>query len=514
MSLASAPSLSQTRVSEKSCFFHEEILECLPNPILAVTDTGHIRFANNAARSIFGLSPPHNAEVVLDSVYFPYNPHSGKLHDSVVRLFSDRPQREPTQRLIRIEDRSGKQLTALEHGVRVTVDNTEKFYILVTLYLQDYVNRLVIIPQKMDSFSRLVSGFAHDFNNLLTVVTSNLFMARCSFNVQNEITQMLGEAEKAAFKASNLTSQLLVLCDRGEIVNVETDIKTMIQNMIGFIVTGELHEYNLDFPDDLHHISCDPGKIDQILEGLIKNAVEALPSGGLITIKAENIALDSGSSPSMPTGDYLQITISDNGTGIQANDMDKVFDPYFTTKKDAKGLGLTIAYSVIEQHHGHIEIHSTSTGTSVRLILPAYKKIKTEQIAREKPAVTGKILLMDDEESIRLPIQKILISLGYEVEIVSDGSEVLEKIQETQEGHDPFDVILLDLTVKDGMGGEKTAKELLSRYPGTRIVLMSGYINDPLMVHYKEHGFVGAITKPFSIDDINACLQSVLETPK
>jgi two-component system, cell cycle sensor histidine kinase and response regulator CckA len=484
-----------------------DILDSLPDPILLLANNGILLHANKTAHSFFGIPSIESRQVSIDSIYRPYNAQSGELLESIVKLFSERPRRPPTQRIIRVIDHSGREQTAIENGSCMLMADGLKQGILLALHLQDHCNQLMMITQKMDSLARLAAGFAHDFNNLLTVITSNLFMARCSFSTKNEAYRMLEEAEKAAFQASSLTTQLLVLCNKGEMIKVEMDIKNTLQNMVGFVIPSDNYSYILDCEEDLRTIIADPGRIDQMLTIVLKNAIESMPEGGTVEIKVENIILDSGSSPSMVRGDYVQILISDQGKGIPSSEVSKVFDPYFTTKKDAKGLGLTIAYSVVNQHGGHISFSSTPKGTVFRIILPA--TVKSDSTPAPKKTMTGRILLMEDEENVRHPIQKILTYLGYMVDTASNGEEALERFTVAHALSKPFDVILLDLTVKNGMGGEKTAQEMLRLKGETRIVLMSGFTNDPLLVHFKSHGFAGAIAKPFSVEEIYTCLQQI-----
>jgi len=378
--------------------------------------------------------------------------------------------------------------------------------------------------RKLDSLGVLAGGIAHDFNNILTGVITNLFMAKVKVKADAETYELLAEAEKASFRASKLVKQLLTFSKGGAPVKEAVSLKDIIEDSVGFCLSGSNVNYKLEIAPDLSPVEADRGQIDQVLNNLIINADQAMPGGGNITVKAENITLPPGDRGAeaplhaLPSGDYVKVMVSDEGQGISKEDLEKIFDPYFTTKPNGNGLGLTIAYSIIKSHKGFITVDSQiGKGTVFSFFLPVAKAApKHAGAGVPDPAPVGdlKVLVMDDDSAVRIVVSQLLKSSGCSVVCTSSGEESIKAYGDAMQSGKPFDVVVMDLTVPGGMGGKETVGKIREMDPGAKVVVSSGYSNDPVMANYRDYGFCGVIAKPFNIDEfLNVIKRATAASP-
>lgn len=368
--------------------------------------------------------------------------------------------------------------------------------------------------QKLESIGILAGGIAHDFNNLLTAVLGNISLAKMLTPKDDKVHQKLVEAEKASLRARDLTQQLLTFSKGGAPVKKTTSIAGIIRDSAAFTLSGSKVNCQFDIPDDLWPSEVDEGQISQVINNLIINADQAMPDGGVINVTCKNIYLIDSTSLPLPDGRYISISITDQGTGIDEDTIPRIFDPYFTTKKSGKGLGLATVYSIVKNHDGHIAVKSAAgAGTTFTIYLPGAESEAVESMDHEtlNASVKGKILVMDDEENIRKVAGDILQYLGFEVEFAGDGEEAVELYLRAQESGTPFIAVIMDLTIPGGMGGEEANRVLRKAYPNLISIASSGYSNDPIMAEYKTYGFCGVITKPYMVSDLERVLHEVLE---
>jgi PAS domain S-box-containing protein len=368
--------------------------------------------------------------------------------------------------------------------------------------------------EKLESVGILAGGIAHDFNNILTTIIGNISLTKMSLNPEGSALEILEDAEKACMRAKDLTKQLLTFSKGGVPIKKITSIKDILKDSTTFALRGSNIKCEFSIPDDLLPVEIDEGQMSQVINNLVINAKQAMPQGGTVHIIAENISLDEHSTLPLPAGDYIKVTIKDEGIGIPREYLSKIFDPYFTTKQSGSGLGLTTTYSIIKNHDGYINVESeVGVGTSFMFYLPASKKpLITKDIKTDKPRRgKGRILVMEDEESIQKTVKKILSQIGYEVEVVKDGAEAIDEYIKAKESKRPFDIIMMDLTIRGGIGGKETIKKLLEIDPHVKAIVSSGYFNDPIMAEYKKYGFKGVITKPYEIDELSELLFKVIE---
>ncbi|MDO9533257.1 MAG: PAS domain S-box protein [Deltaproteobacteria bacterium] len=367
---------------------------------------------------------------------------------------------------------------------------------------------------KLESLATLAGGIAHDFNNILTAIMGNISLAILDLRGNEYIGLILNEAEKACIQAQALARQLLTFAKGGAPIKELISLAKKVTETGFFASRGSNVKCEFDFPEGIWGVNADPGQISQVFQNLIINAIQAMPTGGTIQVRGENVEVGPGSDLPLDPGKYVQTTIQDQGIGIPAEYLPRIFDPYFSTKQMGSGLGLATAYSIVKNHQGHIAVESQlGAGTTVRVYLPATAQSKIEPLPETVKVVTGqgKILVMDDEEIVRQTLGKLLGYLGYEVMFARDGDEAIEQFIQARELGQTIDAMILDLTVPGGIGGKEAIEKLLQIDPQVKAIVSSGYSDDPIMANFTEYGFSGVIAKPYRVADLSKVLQRVLD---
>jgi len=369
--------------------------------------------------------------------------------------------------------------------------------------------------QKLESLGVLAGGIAHDFNNLLAAIAGNLSVAQRYAESGYNLGPLLKEIQNATRQAKSLTQQLFTFARGGATIRKAVCLSDLIKNTAIFALSGSKTKCEFTLPDDLWWSEIDDGQIGQVINNLIINADQAMTEGGLIEISAENIILGLESGLPFKEGKYIKVSVKDHGTGIRREHLQKIFDPYFTTKQKGSGLGLAITYSIIKKHEGHITVESrVGAGTTFHIYLPAMEgkawRIMKDD-AREKIRTGhGRVLFMDDQQIMRAMVGRMLTSLGYEVVVAGEGDEAVELYKKARESGRPFDAVILDLTVPGGMGGEEAVRKLHEIDPDVKAIVSSGYANDPIMSEYREHGFRGVVAKPYEMKELSETLAHIL----
>lgn len=366
----------------------------------------------------------------------------------------------------------------------------------------DAENRLKV--KKLESIGVLAGGIAHDFNNILTGILGNISLALFDKSIKSETKDILNEANKACVRAKDLTNQLLTFSKGGEPIKKTSSLQEIIRDSASFVLHGGKTFCEFHIPEDLFLVSIDKGQISQVIQNIVLNANHAMPNGGTIRIICENIfSTENVPEPLSPHGKHVKIQIIDTGCGISATHIDQIFDPYFSTKSAGSGLGLAICQSIISKHHGSITASSIQgEGSAFTILLPASscQQPQKEGITETETTLSvehQKILVMDDEEIVRNIIKAMLIKMGFDVILAKDGAEAVKVYADSYHSQAPVDLIILDLTIPGGMGGKDAVKKILEINPDAKVVVSSGYSNDPIMARYKEFGFCSAIEKPF-----------------
>ncbi|MDD5312953.1 MAG: PAS domain S-box protein [Dehalococcoidia bacterium] len=367
---------------------------------------------------------------------------------------------------------------------------------------------------KIDSVAQHVGGIARQFNTILSTIIGNTGIAIAESTPQASYYRLLEEIEQAAVRARELSKQIINFTDRGAPVKRTVPIASLLRDTANFVLSGSNVWCNFYIDENLHKVEADEGQLSQALNNIILNASQAMPGGGIIRLSAKNTFLEEDDIPNLKEGDYILITIEDRGPGIPHAELSKIFDPYFTTKKDRLGLGLSIAYSIIKNHGGLITVESVQhKGTTVHIYLPA--STAKEEAAESRagaPASPVRILIVDDEVVVRNEGARMLRRLGYhKVEFAADGTEALQKYNQAIRVGSPFRVVILDLSIPGSMGGKETIKALLKVDPEASIIVSSGYFDEPLISNFRRYGIKGALSKPFKLEELRMILQEILE---
>ncbi|MCX6581353.1 MAG: response regulator [Candidatus Aminicenantes bacterium] len=368
------------------------------------------------------------------------------------------------------------------------------------------MEEVLIRVQKLESVGLLAGGIAHDFNNILTVILGNLDVAKKA-DSKEKLLHNLDEAEKGVLRARDLTQQLLTFARGGAPVKETASIEEVIKDITAFSLRGSDVSIEMDFQEGLYPVDIDRGQISQVIHNLVINAEEAMPDGGVITVRVLNTAVGQEDIYGLAPGKYIKIEVRDQGVGISPLNREKIFDPYFTTKSKGSGLGLSIVYSVITKHNGAVDFQSKpGEGTLFFIYLPASEKQKPGPLDEEEiMGGEGKILVVDDEESIREVATLLLESLGYKVVTAESGEEAFEICKK-----EVPDAVILDLTIPDGVGGKETAEDIRKFNKNIKLIVSSGYSNDPVMSRYKEFGFDDVLMKPYKLEQIGKVVYRLL----
>ncbi len=389
----------------------------------------------------------------------------------------------------------------------------------VVLVLRDVTERAkfeaeMLRATKLESVGVLAGGIAHDFNNLLTVIMGNVTLAMLDTQVQSAGGQWLQEAEKGLMRARDLTHQLLTFAKGGDPIRSAVQLAEVVKETAQFCLHGAKAKCQFEFEPDLWSADVDKGQIGQVVQNLVLNASQAMPQGGIIWVNLSN-------DPSPPlraglTGPTVRLSVNDTGSGIRPEHLSRIFDPYFTTKREGSGLGLATVYAIVKKHGGYIEVESEiGRGTRFRLWLPATKTTRQSTMTPSPfggaATMNGRVLLMDDEEGIRTMASQLLKRIGFLVEATPDGGTAVEAYRRAMAEGRRFDLVIMDLTVPGGMGGLECMRELQRIDPSVRAIVSSGYSSDQVMSDHRAYGFAGMIPKPYRITDFAKVIRQVLE---
>jgi PAS domain S-box-containing protein len=367
--------------------------------------------------------------------------------------------------------------------------------------------------EKLESLGQLAGGLAHDFNNLLTSIVGNVSLAKMFAEQGEDVMEILTEAEHASSRARDLTHQLLTFSKGGAPIKKTESIAALVRESSTFALRGSNVRFDLSISRDLWSAEVDQGQISQVIHNLVINAQQSMPEGGLIRITCENIRLGEADHIPLEQGRYIRISITDQGHGIPEERLAKIFDPYFTTKQKGSGLGLATAYSIIQRHNGFITANSQiGEGATFTIYLPASheKPITRKEWEEEVLHGHGRILVMDDEEMVRAISARMLSSLGYETELAKDGEEAIDLYRDALESGNPFDAVIMDLTIPGGMGGKEAIKRLRDFDGDVVAIVSSGYSTDPIMSEYEKYGFRGVMAKPYKLKEMSRILHDLL----
>lgn len=501
--------------------------------ITADTD-GKVTLINRVAEELTGWTQEEGAGRPLEVVFQMVDEERHeRREDPVARILASGLATEFGAAIL--IDRSGRQRLIETSGAPLR--DREGAISGIVLAFRDVTARRQLQEErlradKLESIGKLAGGIAHDFNNLLVGILGNLSLARDEGTAPAEQRELLEAAELATLRARDLARQLLTFASGGAPIKVTSAIHTLIADTARLALSGSNVRADLAFDDEFWPAEVDETQFAQAITHLLRNARQAMPDGGVVRIRGENFDhtvnsleqpgkdLDHGGAErgtvDLEPGRYLRITIEDDGPGITPDALPRIFDPYFTTREGASGLGLAIAYSIITRHGGRIAARSQpGRGATFQILIPAAEQSEAEPATAppETAAPVGKtrILIMDDDQMVRQVASRMLQWLGYDVATAEDGAQAIERYREAERSGNPFHLVIMDLTIPGGMGGEEAIRELRRFAPDIRAIVSSGYFNDPIMANYRDYGFDGVIAKPYQLDSLRQTLELVLD---
>lgn len=494
--------------------FDTNALNVLNEGIIVTDRRGSVRVINQKALKIIGVNPGLAVEQPLAEIF------------QLVTVLESRPADDALELALAAEG-SGRLYTdhavVVENGpprpivwsISQLWDENREVAGIVVVFRDPLEMSLtpeeLIRANRFDSLGQLAGGIAHDFNNLLSTILGGISLAK-----DNRDYDKLGDSETACMAAKTLTRQLLAFA-KGNPGGTFSVVKPgdILDDAVRVASAGSPVKVTRDLDASAPLVEVDRGQMIQVFQNLIINAMQAMeePSRGTIEIRCRGLEISDGQLPPLAGGRYVQVEVQDNGKGIPEDKIDRIFEPFFTTKKSGTGLGLATVLSIVRKHGGQLGVDSTvGVGTTFTTFLPA--TTKDLETAVRRPATirfgTGRVLFMDDEPQLCTITKAMLESLDYKVDIARHGEEALAFYRKYHAVNRPYDVVLLDLTIVGGMGGEETFKRLREIDPDVRAVVSSGYDNEEMARQFIEAGFCGYLTKPYRVGELGKLLKNVL----
>lgn len=494
------------------------VTDSAPDAIISADGEGLITFFNPSASAIFGYAENDVIGRPLEML-MPKRFHSA--HHFGMARWLESGKGHATRKITTL---FGRRCDNSEFPIELSISSWQsEDTVCFTAIVRDITDQIktqneLLKTQKLESLSVLAGGIAHDFNNIITGIMGNISFARRFLDPAHEAAKPLDQAEKASVRAKELAQQLLTFARGGEPVKKVVSLQHLVKETVSLMLRGSTVMGVVDIPDSIQAIEADEGQISQVLSNIIINATQAMPAGGTLAVTARNETLVDGNVLALPAGEYVSLSLADEGCGISPENLKKIFDPYFTTKSSGTGLGLASVYSIVRKHGGHIDVHSAiDKGSTFTLYFPstgkAFSSIQTAETAPVAKTRSGTtILVMDDDEMIRELTISILEHFGYRVETCEHGEEAISLYRTARLEGEPYSAVILDLTIPGGMGGKDVAQHILSIDPSAKLIVSSGYSNDPVVANYRQFGFSGMVTKPYRADELRNVLSSLLSS--
>jgi PAS domain S-box-containing protein len=480
----------------------QKTLEAIADGVIAIDNNGKIVLINGAAQRLLGKTSSEAVGKPLDEVYRLKNCADGQERGGQpVFICSGRDDKE----FYLEETRSGLlDQNAGSVGTVIIFRDVSEMLMMEKERLR---------TRQLESLGSLAGGIAHDFNNLLQGVFGYISLAKTSLDKDGRPFAMLSQAEKALNMTVNLTRQLLTFSKGGEPVKKRLLLRPVIEDSVRFALSGSKSVCKLDIDKDLWLVEGDAGQLGQVIQNMVLNSDQAMPQGGIVQVCAGNLEEESAKEQGNGSGRYIYITISDNGIGIAEENLSRIFDPYFTTREKGSGLGLATSYSIIRNHGGTIQVSSVvGSGTTFTIRLPAFddSALKDEMAALQAARPGARILIMDDEEIVREVAGELVRSIGHNVDLVSHGEEALARYREAKESGNTYDLVILDLTIRGGMGGIDTLKKLQELDPRVKAIVSSGYSDNSAIAEHLKLGFTACLSKPYTLDNLKKILNATI----
>ena len=490
-------------------------LHSIGDGVISTDAQGRVLLINQVTETLTGWTQDEAAGRPLSEVFHIVNERTGEPAQSPVDEVMEHGQVVGLANHTALIGRDGSRHIIADSGAPIRDAAGEMVGVVLVfrditaqIHLEEELRR----AEKLDSLGVLAGGIAHDFNNILTAVIGNVSLARMEVDPKDPLYENLSLVEEASQQAAALTQQLLTFSKGGAPVKRLASLDELMRDSATFALRGANVRCEFAIDDDLWPAEVDPGQMSQVVQNLVINANQAMPEGGVVGVSARNERLSEDQVAGLQAGSYLRIEVRDQGTGIPPGHLQRVFEPYFSTKQRGSGLGLATVHSIVTSHDGHISVASElGSGTAFTVYVPAEEGARADVDggAAAVPRGCGLILVMDDDDAVRRLAGDMLKRLGYEVLFAEDGQQALEAYEKARSSGKPVDAVLLDLTIPGGMGGRETMERLREMDPQVRAIVSSGYSNDPIMSDARRFGFKGVVAKPYNVADLAAVVHRV-----
>jgi len=478
---------------------------------------GRILYANKALANMFGYGSVKEC-MTLSSTDLWKAPGQRKIF--LKKLLEER---QINGYELEVLDKSGRTLTVL---LSATLEGEILSGMILDITRRKEMEQALMNARNLESLGTIAGGIAHDFNNLLTPILGNISLLRESLDKADDRYRLLQEIENSSLHAKNLVGRLLTFSKGGAPLKRKASIGRLLEETASHVLQGFDVKTTFTMAPDLWLTAIDYGQMGYALHNVILNAREAVKNNGIIQFKAENVCVSEGETLPLPPGNYVRVSVMDNGSGIPAENISRIFDPYYSTKEmgadKGTGLGLAITFSVIKKHNGHLSVDSeTGEGTTVHMYVPASPPDREEPAVEETAVVStatvparpgaarNRVLIMDDEEVVLSVAVRMLEYMNCRVESAVCGEEAIKLYRQAMKEGEPFKMVILDLSVQGGMGGRETIEELRKIDPGVTAVVSSGYSTDPIILDYEKYGFKAALPKPYRMAEMRRTLEIV-----
>ena len=486
------------------------ILSSLIEGIVAVDAQGRVQLMNPAARALLGIEQDERVDKSISELidFLPehVDPHAPATTGLAAVLANGRT----TTGHLRTRQGELRLVSMQAAPLKGTIEaGSGTVLVLRDIALEREVADQRLRHQKLESLGLLAGGIAHDFNNILTSILANISVASIEGARGRAVGDLLEEAEQACLRAQGLTTQLLTFARGGAPVKTTLVVAKPVREAAELTLRGSQCHLVLKVGPDVAAVSADEGQLVQAITNLVLNAKQAMPSGGQVSIHIDNATVSTDELSPAP-GSYVRIAVRDQGSGIAAEHLPRIFDPYFTTKPSGSGIGLTSVHSIVKQHGGYVGVTSTpGSGTEFSVYLPALESKPSpgeDAPAREVGGRRQRVLVIDDDADVRRVMNRALSMLGHDCVIVGHSSSAFEAVDAALRDRTPFDAIFVDLTMPGDLSGTEVIARLVERKTGARLIVMSGYSTELVMANYREHGLSARLQKPFTVTDIQGVL--------
>ena len=512
--------LLQARRAEQSLAEEKErlavTLRSIGEGVITTDLEGHVLLINQAAETLTGWALDDAAGHALDAIFRSVDPETGQARSHSIPALAKQAEKGGVLRSSVLVARDSIERPIEE--VFAPLRDAHGRTIGLVVVFRDITDALRVQEErakaaKIASLGLLAGGIAHDFNNILMAIMGNLSIAQ-SANTDETSARALGDAERACLQARQLTWQLLTFARGGVPLKKTLAVSRLVKESVTLALRGSNVTSAFDIAPDLWEVPADEEQLTQVVTDLVVNAQQSMRDGGSIDVRAEN-AIEPGHrwehALRVEPGRYIRISVTDHGVGIPEQHLGRIFDPYFSTKEKASGLGLATAYSIVKNHGGYVSVASKpGEGTTLAVNLPVSAPVTQTRSIGRTPARGSRILVMDDEANCRSLTVKMLSLLGHSVEAVHDGNAAVERYTHALNTEHPFDAILLDLIVPSGLGGRE-ALELISEVdPSVKAIMVSGRARNSMPADSEDLGFKAVIAKPFTLEELRTTLRTVM----